>query len=222
MKNFIIVLFMAFALSSCKSLGFYGSYKYDFVGVTDYNLKDTVAVSKGVYTDSLVKVNWYLNGYTLNLRLENLSDENIKIDWRKVSFIAPGGTLTRSVIDEVSFIPPRTTLDKNMRWRRFTPVALLNVPNLKYKYTIWGTWKIIEIRATHDIEVRDAWKEVLGTPFSVYLPMTIKGKEYNYRFLFEVSKLCVQQQMPNAYYEVGKGEDFPIGYRTRDEIKKGK
>lgn len=222
MRNFLVVLFALLALTGCRSLVFRGIYQYDFVGVADYNLKDTVAVSEGVYEDSLVKVQWYVDGHILHFQLENLSDENIEIDWRKVSFISPGGTLTRSVIDENSFIPPKTSLSKVMRWQRFTPVALLNVPRLRYKYTIWGTWKIVEIRATHDIEVRDAWKEILGTPFGVYLPMTVKGKERNYRFLFEVSRLRVWQQKPDAYYEVGKGEDFPEGYRTLEEIKETK
>ena len=51
--------------------------------------------------------------------------------------------------------------------------------------------------------------------------MSIKGNEYNYRFIFEVSRLFVRQQKPDATYSVSKGEDFPKGYRTLDEIKKG-
>ena len=47
------------------------------------------------------------------------------------------------------------------------------------------------------------------------------GNEYNYRFIFEVSRLFVRQQKPDATYSVSKGEDFPKGYRTLDEIKKG-
>ena len=216
-----MVLSSVIFLTGCKSTGFIGSYEYGFVGVSDYNLEDTVSVEGGVYENDMVKVSWYIGGYrnSFNLKLENKTNGNIEIDWRKVSFISPGGTLARSVIEEVTFIPPKTALEKAMRWSRFTPVSLLNVPNIGYKYTIWGTWKIIEIRGTHDIIVRDAWKEILGTPFSVYLPMTIKGKEYNYRFLFEVSKLKVRQEHPDAYYEVRKGEDFPEGYRNMFEIK---
>ena len=106
-----------------------------------------------------------------------------------------------------------------MKWQRFTPNCLYNLK--RYNYTIWSTYKIIEIRPTYYIDVRDAWKEVLGRQFSIYVPMSIKGNEYNYRFIFEVSRLFVRQQKPDATYSVNKGEDFPEGYRTLDEIKRG-
>lgn len=108
---------------------------------------------------------------------------------------------------------------ENMQWQRFTPNSLYNLE--RYNYTIWSTYKIIEIRPTYYIDVRDAWKEVLGRQFSIYFPMSIKGNEYNYRFIFEVSRLFVRQQKPDATYSVNKGEDFPEGYRTLDEIKRG-
>lgn len=222
MKKLFLMLAVATCvmatLSGCRSLGFYGRYDYSFVGVSDYNLTDTVAVSNSVYKDSLISMRWAINdGWGFDFTLTNLTNENIEIDWRKVSFISIGGVISRSAVDFNSFIPPMTSMSQRMRWARFSPTSLVNLD--RYNYNIWSTYKIIEIRPTYYIAVRDAWKELLGTQFSVYFPMKIKGKEYNYRFIFEVSKLNVNQQAPPASYSVRKGEDFPKEYRTLEDIK---
>lgn len=36
MKNLFIIALAILTLSGCRSLGFYGSYTYSFVGVSDY------------------------------------------------------------------------------------------------------------------------------------------------------------------------------------------
>lgn len=205
-------------LTGCRSLGFYGRYDYSFVGVSDYNLTDTVAVEDGVhYSDSLIDIRWTIVNSTFTFNLTNNTNENIEIDWRKVSFISPAGNISRSAVEFNSFIPPKTSMNQTLRWTRFAPAAMVNMA--PYNYTIWSTYRIIEIRPTYYIAVRDAWKDMLGTQFSVYFPMKIKGKEYNYRFIFEASELHVNQQAPPASYSVRKGEDFPKGYRTLEEIK---
>ena len=79
----------------------------------------------------------------------------------------------------ILFVDIRTVLRhpqlrENMKWQRFTPNSLYNLK--RYNYTIWSTYKIIEIRPTYYIDVRDAWKEVLGRQFSIYFPMSCIGK----------------------------------------------
>lgn len=218
MRNLIIFLFSIITLSGCRALGFYGSYDYSLVGVSGYNLTDTVYVEDGMhYSDSLIAMQWSITNSTFLFHLTNKTDGNIEIDWRKISFISPGGGLTQANVRYNSFIPPKTSFSNPIRWNRFAPVPLINVGG--YNYTVWGSARIIEIRPTYYIAVRDAWKDVLGTQFSIYFPMKIKGKEYNYRFIFEVSSLHVNQQAPKASYTVRKGEDFPDGYRTLEEIK---
>ena len=230
MKNLLIAAMALLSIAGCRALCFYGHYGYDFVGVTDNEFKDTVFTDKiltndsligrsNVYEDSLISIIWKIENNNIRYELYNKTDENIEIDWRKVAFITPGGTMTRSAVNFNSFVPPHTTMVQNMQWQRFIPNSLYNLK--RYNYTIWSTYKIIEIRPTYYIDVRDAWKEVLGRQFSIYFPMSIKGNEYNYRFVFEVSRLYVRQQKPDATYSVSKGEDFPKGYRTLDEIKKG-
>lgn len=221
MRNIIFILFSIITLTGCqRALGFYGSYGYDFVAVSDYNMKDTIDVANSVYSDSLITISWDItDGWGFDFKLKNNTNENIEIDWRKVSFISPAGTIARSSVDFNSFIPPMTSLSQRMRWERFTPIPLVSLE--EYNYNIWSTYKIIEIRPTYSIHVRDAWKDALGTQFSVYFPMKIKGKEYHYRFMFEASTLYVRQQAPNAQYSVEKGGDFPKGYRTIQDIKEG-
>lgn len=222
MKKLFMMLAMSacalISLTGCRALGFYGSYDYSFVGVSDYNLTKTEPVSNSIYTDSLISMQWSIDdGWGFDFTLTNLTNENIEIDWRKVSFISIGGSISRSAVDFNSFIPPMSSMSQRMRWSRFSPISLVNLD--AYNYNIWSTYKIIEIRPTYYIAVRDAWKDVLGSQFSVYFPMKIKGKEYNYRFIFEVSELHVNQQAPRASYSVRKGEDFPEGCRTLEEIK---
>ena len=221
MRNLLLVISIILILPGCqRALGFYGSYDYSFVGVSDNELKDTLSVSNTVYSDSLITMRWRMDlRYLFHFDLENKTDENIEIDWRKVSFITPSGQIVRSVVDFASFIPPKSHLSDFMRWERFRPWGLANFEDIDYH--VWFTYRAIEIRPTYYIEVRDSWKDFLGTRFSVYFPMRIKGKEYNYRFIFEADGLNVRQQAPNAAYSVGIGEDFPEGYRTLKEIRDG-
>ena len=217
--NTVILLMIGTTIWGCQSLGFYGSYGYSFVGVSNYNMKDTVLVSNETYSDSLISTQWTIrDGWGFDFTMTNKTDENIEIDWRKVVFISPGNTISRSSVDFNSFIPPMTSMSQRMRWARFTPTPLVSLDS--YNYNIWSTYKIIEIKPTYYIEVRDAWKNVFGTKFSVYFPMKIKGKEYNYKFIFEVDKLYVKQQAPDTTYNIMKGENFPENVRTIENIKK--
>lgn len=219
MKNLFIIALAILTLSGCRSLGFYGSYTYSFVGVSDYNQSDTVVVQGNSYSDSLITMKWDLTGSRFRFDLANETNENIEIDWRKVSLIAPTQYAVRSAVEFNSFLPPKTTLSQWMRFERFVPAQLSHAD--RYNYNIWFTNRIIEIRPTYYIGVRDMWAGVLGTQFAVYFPLKIKGKEYHYKFIFEADRLHVRQQKPDARYSIRKGEDFPEGYRTLEEIKNG-
>ena len=84
MKNLFIIALAILTLSGCRSLGFYGSYTYSFVGVSDYNQSDTVVVQGNSYSDSLITMEWDLTDSRFRFDLANETDENIEIDWRKV------------------------------------------------------------------------------------------------------------------------------------------
>ena len=219
MKRILPVVSVILTLFGCQSLGFYGSYDYAFIGVSDYNMSDTARVENHNYEDSLISINWSINnGWGFDFALTNKTNGNIEIDWRKVSFISPCGYMSRSTVDFNSFIPPAATISQRLRWAKFSPMPMASLE--AYNYNIWSTYKIIEIRPTYYIEIRDAWKSMLGKQFSVYFPMKIKDKEYNYKFIFEVERLNVTQQAPDTIYSIRKGENFPKAVRTIEDIKR--
>ena len=171
MKRILPVVSVILTLFGCQSLGFYGSYDYAFIGVSDYNMSDTARVENHNYEDSLISINWSINnGWGFDFALTNKTNGNIEIDWRKVSFISPCGYMSRSTVDFNSFIPPAATISQRLRWAKFSPMPMASLE--AYNYNIWSTYKIIEIRPTYYIEIRDAWKSMLGKQFSVN-PATI-------------------------------------------------
>lgn len=208
MKKHHIYLLAAIVMAALSSCGtaYYGSYEYSFVGVTDNRLADTLSAIDGEYEDSLITASWGFVGNLMFIDLYNKTDEDIVIDWRKVSLIFEG-SMTRAAYDFETFIPPHTFLKQQIRWTRFTPVILYSLN--PYNYYGYHTYKIIEIRPTYELEVRNSWTRLLGTQFSVYMPMTINGEEKSYRFIMETTKLKVVQERPDDYYEVTEGTDFP-------------
>lgn len=205
-QNFyLLAAIVTAALSSCGT-AYYGSYEYSFVGVTDNRLADTLSTIDGKYEDSLITASWGFVGNLMFIDLYNKTDEDVVIDWRKVSLIFEG-SMTRAAYDFDTFIPPHTSLKQQIRWTRFTPVILYSLN--PYNYYGYHTYKIIEIRPTYELEVRNSWARLLGTQFCVYMPMTINGEEKSYRFIMETTKLKVVQERPDDYYEVTEGTDFP-------------
>lgn len=204
-QNFyLLAAIVTAALSSCGT-AYYGSYEYSFVGVTDNMLADTLSTIDGEYEDSLITASWGFVGNLMFINLYNKTGDDIVIDWRKVSLIF-GGSMTRAAYDFDTFIPPHTSLRQQIRWTRFTPVILYSLD--PYNYYGYHTYKIIEIRPTYEIEVRNSWEELLGTQFCVYMPMKINGEEKAYRFIMEATKLKVIQERPDDYYEVTEGAGF--------------
>lgn len=208
MKKLHIYLLTAIVTATLSSCGtaYYGSYEYSFVGVTDNRLADTLYTIGGEYEDSLITASFEFSEFFVFINLYNKTGDDIVIDWRKVSLIF-GGSMTRAAYDFDTFIPPHTSLKQQIRWTRFTPVILYSLA--PYNYYGYHTYKIIEIRPTYEIEVRNSWEELLGTQFCVYMPMKINGEEKAYRFIMEATKLKVIQERPDDYYEVTEGSGFP-------------
>lgn len=208
-RQIIYAILTTIILTSCGT-AYYGSYEYSFVGVTDNRLTDTLSTIDGKYEDSLITASWGFVGNLMFINLHNKTGNDIVIDWRKVSMIL-GGSMTRAAYDFDTFIPPHTSLKQQIRWTRFVPVILYSLS--PYNYSGYHTYKIIEIRPTYELEVRNSWAELLGTQFCVYMPMKINGEEKTYRFIMEATKLKVIQERPDDYYEVIEGSGFPEGAR---------
>ena len=206
---YLLVSIITATLSSCGT-AYYGTFGYSLIGSVKDESTDTASVYNNTYEDSLIKIEWSVNDYIENFfyfKLFNKTGREIMIDWDRVVLLCQNMQLTRAYWDTDTYIPPKSSLNQRIQWRKFTPMVLHSLD--KWRYYGYGTYKIIEIAPTYNIEVRNSWKDLLGTKFSVYMPMQINGEFVNYRFLFDTSKLKVLQERPDDYYEVTEGTDFP-------------
>lgn len=209
----ILFLCCLLTISCNKKTAYYGSYSYDFIGATNgIDRTDTIFIDNtSTYEDSLIafKCNFgetYRDLFFFELR--NKTNEDITIEWPRISFFAPGNILATTAVnrDLVTYVPSKSTFKREIRFTRFSPIVAFHATD---GYCAYYTRKMTEIRPTYDIAIRNQWKNLLGTKFGLYFPMKINGEMVNYLFVFEATKLKVKQERPDADYEIGKYDQFP-------------
>lgn len=153
-----------------------------------YDTKYTVAMMKPAASESLVfedgsiRIEWVFDKHELSFKLQNKTDNPIKLDWNQVSYIDIAGSaqkvihkgvrlITRNDPHVPSVVPPTAKLED----------MVLPVSNIEYESVGSRGW-----RQRPMFPDGDAAKEYKGKSFSVFMPLEINGSTKNYTFTIQI------------------------------------
>jgi hypothetical protein len=206
MKKLFLFMFIAF---SCNvyAVKYFCTWGASVVGVKPEIPQGQLI--DGGYEDTNIRISLKLLTGKFEILLYNKTSDEISVDWNKISYIDFDDVMHRTVSKRRDFTA--TTIPSQTALRDFVSPEGKKV----HVNIMTGFWKFILFPYyTKHTDERNAWKQYfLGKKFSLYIPITINGKEISYRFVFEMDKMHVLQKNPDTQYTATKTTDFPAKRR---------
>jgi len=201
MKKIIFTIIVAVMLSSCGT-AYRGVYT---VGLSEVerpeNIKERYGESKIVnfeeegktkysYEDELIKIVWIPQYTQFLFKLENKSDNTIKIIWDEAAYVDVNGSSGRIMHSGVKYIdknnsqPPTVVTKKSSINDVIVPTE-----NIYYESGQYGGWQekpLFVSTASSEEILNNVVKKYLGKTVKILLPLQIQETVNEYIFSFKI------------------------------------
>lgn len=148
----------------------------------DEDLIDIDSMMSFHYEDNLFNITWYIGARAYFFKLENKSDQTIRINWDDIAYVDPTRSVCRMIHDgipPVNYSHPQTSsnIPRNSLYIDYLiPISSIHISEDDTKID-----KIFYFNDKNRIEKQK------GTSTAIQLPIMIKDTQINYIFSFEVS-----------------------------------
>lgn len=224
MKKLLLLLILpSFLFISCKTKTFF-HYSTGLTKVELENESKTIGAASKSYSDSIIYAIWYITRDGFEFNLNNKTDHPMVLDWNGVSYIDENGFSSRVIHNDIryidrndfqqpSIIPPGASI-------RDIIIPTNNVfyshyHNSEYNHGYHaGGWRTADLFPyyTKDIYERNIWLDkYLGKNISIYMPVSVDGELYNYKFTFTINEITIQQKRPKGVLTISDKKDIPKG-----------
>lgn len=227
MKNLLLILILPlFFFASCKTKTFF-HYSTGLTKVELENENEITGHFSKSYSDSIIYTTWYMTRDGFEFTLNNKTNHPMTLDWNGVSYIDENGFSSRVIHNDMryinrndfqqpSIIPPHASImdiiipTNNILYSHYHYQNYSD--NLNYGHR--RGWVIADLFPyyTKNVDERNIWlNKYLGTDISIYIPISVNGESYNYKFTFTINEITIQQKRPKGVLTITDKKDIPKG-----------
>ena len=189
----IKLIFFSWIILAFTNCGVFNTLKYDFALMEISETKNSMDYGELSFADSLIDISFTINKKEISFSLRNLSSNTLKINWDETLYISEGNTgkvmhggikyIDRNMFQPPSVIPKGTVHNDvivptdNVYWRDGMYGRTVSIA---------GKWEEREL-FPHFVSVSEQENiisKLMGSEFTIYMPIQVKGitQEYNFKF----------------------------------------
>lgn len=160
--------------------------------IVDFEITDTMTYS---YKDDIISVMWSPGLYDMAFRLENLSNQTIKLNWDEVTYIDENKESHKIMHTGIKYIDCEKPQTASMIiGGGHIDDIIAPCDNIHYAYGKWEKRALFPVKTRNDKtgDFLENTRHLIGKTTQVYLPLYIGGNRSEYIFSFEITDIQVK------------------------------
>jgi hypothetical protein len=184
--------------------------------------RDTSAVTKSNFADSLVSIKWGFGEKDISFTLENKTNHTILIKWNNSAIVDLNGESQRIIHSGIKYsemnnsLPPTVVVRKGKISDSLTPTNRIHYREGYYGHYIsrspeWVTLPLINPPKYYTIdELKEQATSLVGKTYQVLLPLEIEGVQNDYVFIFKIVGYKIVNRDTHILIDDFEGTSTPL------------